>query len=239
MNTTDTTKVDDKILDRVRKLYAMSQDDSSMAEAEIALRRVTSLMKKYGLKAEDLEVSPFNEGCAIQGKSIPKWFKYLSLGIAEFSDCICEGKRNYDGVATFEYKGYDIDVQSALMLQQYLVDTMNRMWEEWKKTADYTGKSASTSFKNGFASTMQERLMDMAHQRLIDEEKMMNSVENSDGKALTVLKMEMVTEKFGKQRISRQRSRVSDGGATQAGSDSARRVGLNKQVTGSGTLQLT
>ncbi len=49
-----------KLLDRIRKLYAMSLEvEASPHEAEIALRRCTALMERYGVTEDDLETSEF------------------------------------------------------------------------------------------------------------------------------------------------------------------------------------
>ena len=235
MNTaTDTNeKPNARIIERAKKLYAMSQDASSMHEAEIALRRVESLMKQYGLTVADLEDSPFGTGVAYSAKTIPTWFKYMSLGIAAFNDCICGGARNSEG-CEFIYEGFEQDVLMATLMQEYLVATMERSWKEFKKTANYTGKSASTSFKNGFATVIQDRLFEMTHQREVDSEElaMLNCGDHTQ--ALTVVKMAMVNEEFGKQRIKSSRDRVSDGGANAAGKAAGHKAGLNRQVGGKG-----
>ena len=50
-----------KLLERIRKLYAMAQEaDSSPHEAEIALRRCQSLMQRFGVSEADLETPEFS-----------------------------------------------------------------------------------------------------------------------------------------------------------------------------------
>lgn len=231
---TDSKKPNDKILERVKRLYAMSQDDSSVNEAAIALRRVKALMTEHGLTEADLKDSPFGTETAYSSKRIPTWWKYLSLGIAAANDCICSGARTQDG-CNFEYKGFAQDVLLATLMQEYLVSTMERSWLEFKKTADYTGKSASTSFKNGFCSELQTRLFELAEQRKQESRDMMVAARETSGTGtdLVVTKMKMVNSEFGKQHIKNCRDRVSDGGANAAGRLAGSNVSLNSQVTGS------
>jgi len=52
----------EKLLDRIRKLYAMSREsESSPHEAEIAMRRCQSLMDRFGITEADLETSEFGD----------------------------------------------------------------------------------------------------------------------------------------------------------------------------------
>lgn len=48
----------DKLLERARKLYAMSQDLSSPAEAAIADRRLSALMQQHHITLEQIRITP-------------------------------------------------------------------------------------------------------------------------------------------------------------------------------------
>lgn len=50
----------DKLLERVRKLHAMSQDSSSPAEAAIAARRLKALMSEHRITFEEIRGPEFN-----------------------------------------------------------------------------------------------------------------------------------------------------------------------------------
>ena len=95
----------DKIINRVRKLYAMSQEaDSSPHEAEIALRRCQSLMAKFGVTVSELETSEF--GSSSIGRSfrnVPSYVTLLSSAVALLHDCICVDS------GEIEFRGYSID----------------------------------------------------------------------------------------------------------------------------------
>ena len=230
-NNTEETVDREKMIDRVRKLFNMSNDTSSIHEAEIALRRCHSLMKKYGITEADLTTSEFGTGSAYTAKTMEKWKKFLSLGIAAFTNTICVIERagDYDDLRQIKYSGFDADVLNAVLLSEYLEETLDRCVKAYKKETKNTGKAASTSFKNGFALALQERMMEMA-----EEVKELPEDVMSDGTSLVVCKMKLVTEEFGKQKIRRQSGGTSDSSARNAGERAGRNVNLNRQINGGG-----
>ena len=114
----------DKLIERVRKLFAMSQDTSSPAEAAIAAARVRKLMDEHGITQADLETSEFmeSEGQTSGAKrSLPGWYDLLSIGVARANDVICERDR-----CNIYFNGYEKDVICATLMLDYLVGAMKR-----------------------------------------------------------------------------------------------------------------
>lgn len=220
----------ERTLAKIKKLYARSQDTRNVEEAMMAARQCRFLMDENCISEEQLKESEFMDSIAISQRSIPKWFLYMSLGIAKANDCVCTGVREYQIGSTFRYKGYKQDVLMCSLMQDYLIGAMDRSWEEFKKTADNKGKSASTSFKNGFAISIQHRLIELANEREDKFESLRISANVSTGSNLMVVKQKLVAEEFGKQKIGKTKSRVSDGGAAHAGGEAGNNVSLHKQV---------
>ncbi len=114
----------EKLVDRVRKLYAMSQEtESSPHEAEIAARRAESLRVKYGITEAELTTSEFLSQVLVEHKKMAKWMDWLCLSIARVNDCVIkkgwgaaqpprkDGKRVHSTTMIFE--GYAQDVALA------------------------------------------------------------------------------------------------------------------------------
>jgi len=99
----------EKLLDRIRKLYAMSREnDSSPHEAEIAMRRCQSLMARFGITETDLETSEF--GTSKVGKAfraMPNYVSVMGSAVALLHDCLCIK------TDTIEFRGFSIDAEVA------------------------------------------------------------------------------------------------------------------------------
>ena len=220
------------MIDRIRKLFAMSQDTSSLNEAEIALKRCKSLMEKYGITEADLQTSEFGTDFAYVGKRLDKWKSFLSVGIAAFTNTIVtiqyvrdENNRTTDEKGVV-YKGFDADVLNAVLLSDYLEHTLERCVKAYKAETRDNSRAGATSFRNGFAVALQRRMVEMS------EEMEEASPETSNGTSLVVCKMQMVNDEFGKQKISRTRSRTSSYAGNSAGQRAGNNVNLNRQMTG-------
>ena len=114
MNTvdTDSTATDkgrEKLLDRIRKLYAMGhENESSPHEAEIAMRRCQSLMNRFGITELDLEKNEFGTGKINNTyRAVPSYVRFLGAAASTLHDCICVHSN------TIEFRGFSIDAQVA------------------------------------------------------------------------------------------------------------------------------
>lgn len=235
MNTTDSTKpqVSEKLITRMRNLFAMSQDVNSKHEAEIALRRCKSLMSQYGITEADLQTSKFGSDASYAAARLDTWRGYLAIGIAAFTNTIVTIKRckNNNKVKRIVYSGFDADVQNAILISDYLEQALVRCVDAYKKESGNTSKAGATSFRNHFALALQFRMIEMSDE--MEEE----SPETSDGTSLVVCKMKMVESEFGTQKIRKHTSRTSDRGAADAGRDAGEKINLNRQVTGKGNTK--
>ena len=218
-----------KILDRVRKLFAMSQQENASAnEAAIAAKRCRFLMDKHGVSEADLATSEFLSLDISTYKKRPKWHSLLVLGIAVANDCIVESIRDgRGGTLTTTFKGFEQDVLLAQLMFEYLTGAMDRLYKEFSQDEGVSGKAYRMSFNYGFAAEMQKRLFDMAKERAA-------VVNEATGTSLVVVKNQLVAEEFGKQGVARRAHHASDRGALNSGKAAAKRVGLNSQVAGSG-----
>ncbi len=221
----------DKVIERVRKLYAMSQaSDSSPNEAEIALRRCHSLMQKFGVSISDLNTSEF--GSSSIGKnfqSVPSYVTLLSSAVALLHDCICVD------TGDIEFRGYSIDAEVANLTYDYLSKSMERSLQLRKKQGKVSpGRSASFDYRVGFGISVLNRCRTIHQERVEAEKVAAHSAINDStyGSSLVVLKRELVEENCTDdiQGSRRRTVRFRSGSAHTAGAMDGSDVSLDAQV---------
>lgn len=222
----------DKILSRVRKLYAMSQEaESSPHEAEIALRRCQSLMSKFGVTLAELETSEF--GSSSIGKSfrnVPSYVTLISSAVALLHDCICVDS------GEIEFRGYSIDAEVATLTYAYLVASMERSLQLRKKEgAVIPGRSASFDYRVGYGVSLLNRCRKIHDDRLSTEKTAREEAINDPtyGTSLVVMKREMVEQNCtGDIQGSKKRTvRYRRGTAHSAGATDGSKVSLDTQLS--------
>ena len=221
----------EKLLERIRKLYAMSREsESSPHEAEIAMRRCQSLMSRFGITEQDLETSEF--GASRIGKdfrAIPGYIGVLGSAVALLHDCICVRSN------TIEFRGFSIDAQVASMTFDYLSGAMERSLKVHKRQGSIApGRSASFDYRVGFAIAVLERARQLdSERRAADMQPQADGGNNAQpGSSLVVKKLAIVRDACMEGLVTRRASRVRyrNGAAHAAGSDDGARVSLDRQV---------
>ncbi|ASJ76058.1 DUF2786 domain-containing protein [Granulosicoccus antarcticus] len=230
----------EKLLTRIRKLYAMSREsESSPHEAEIAMRRCQSLMEKFGVTESDLETSEFGaSGIGKDFRAVPAYVGVLGSAVALLHDCICVKSRS------IEFRGFSIDAEVASLTYGYLSEVMERSLKLRKADGSVPpGRSASFDYRVGFSLAVLERARKIDKDRQAAEAALRNNrpdtPPDSDssiprGSSLTIRKREIVRENCMEGLVTGRPKRVRyrSGNAHSAGSDDGSRVSLDKQVTG-------
>jgi len=221
----------DKVIDRVRKLYAMSQEaESSPHEAEIALRRCQSLMAKFGVTISELETSEY--GSSTIGRSfrkVPSYVTLLSSAVALLHDCICVDS------GEIEFRGFSLDAEVATLTYEYLTKSMERSLQQRKKAGDVKpGRSASFDYRVGFGISVLNRCRQIHKERLEAEQAEQQAARNDStyGSSLVVLKRELVEENctYDIQGSRKRTVRFRNGSAHSAGALDGSDVSLDNQV---------
>ncbi len=243
----------EKLLKRIRKLYAMSREsESSPHEAEIAMRRCQSLMQRFGVTEADLETSEF--GASTIGKafrSVPSYVMVMSSAVALLHDCICVDS------GTIEFRGFSIDAEVASLTYGYLHQVMERSLKLRKNDGSVApGRSASFEYRVGFALAVLERARLIDRERKLEEARLRESASASvmqseseqstapgvaAGHGLIVRKLEIVREACmqGLGTGRKRRVRYRHGAAHTAGSADGARVSLDKQIAGAQQKSVT
>lgn len=222
----------EKLLGRIRKLYAMSREnESSPHEAEIAMRRCQSLMDRFGICEADLETSEF--GSSQIGKAfraIPSYIGVLGSAVALLHDCICVRSN------TIEFRGFSIDAEVASLTFDYLSAAMERSLKAHKRSGSIDpGRSASFDYRVGFALAVLKRARQLDEERRSEEERTaaaQGAERAGPGSSLVVRKLEVVRNACMDGLVTRKATRVRyrNGRAHAAGTDEGSRVSLDKQL---------
>ena len=215
----------ERLLDRVRKLFAMAQEvEASPHEAEIALRRCQSLMMKYGITEADLETSAFGNAELATGRTVPMHVKYLAAAVARLHDVLF-----VTGPGGFaEFRGFEVDANVARLTLDYLLDAVERALAGRKRAGDFpAGRSAAYDYRVGFAIEVDRRVGALAAERERAERQA-----GGPGTSLAVRKRQIVErECAGDLSTTSFRGRgARDAAARAAGRDDGARVSLERQV---------
>ena len=219
----------ERLLERIRKLYAMAQQtEASPYEAEIALRRCQSLMARFGITEADLETSDLTVDTAWRTKRVPMHVQDLAMAVGKLHDVLFV--LGYD--ACPEFRGFQIDVRVAKLTLDYLVDAAERALGARRRAGDFPpGRSAAYDYRRAFAREVDARI-----EAIVEERERAERSASATGTALTVRKREIVDRECGQDLVwSRPRTRgARHADAVAAGREDGARVSLDAQVEGAG-----
>jgi len=214
-----------KLLDRIRKLFAMSQEtEASPYEAEIALRRCQSLMLRYGITESDLHTSQFSTETFRASNRVPMHIRWLASAMRPLHSVLFVT----GGGEGPEFRGFEIDVKVAMMTMEYLEDAIERSLARRRRAGNFpAGRSAAYDYRVAFAMEVSDRI-----NTLVEERKAAEAAATVTGTSLTIRKMEIVNQECGKnlRRTSHQYWGARDGEAAEAGQADGAKVSLDPQV---------
>lgn len=160
-----------KILDRIRKLFALSTSPNE-AEATAALEKAHELLRQYNLDIAQLsaeEESEIVEEPCLDGSRLPNWKKILVIHVTR--ENFCETYQKFDRVAygyqriskyyTFQIIGKPHNVVVAKEMLNYLFAAIDRLGRR------YPG-SVRNSYKAGVVSTLIERIHEASQKESTD-----------------------------------------------------------------------
>lgn len=239
----------EKLLDRARKLFAMSQDDSSPHEAEIAMNRLNKMLSEHDISIADLEkqTNQFDEIGAGEMGRMPTWYKWLAGAAANLTDTrslinTTSNARNKNRKSQIFFQGMNGDSEIAMLMFDYLIDTMKKGCIEFVNNPDVntamdlemgliTKTKIANDYKNGFAMAINQRAQKIKKERKKATQETANN--SSGSNSLVVVKNTMIANHFGK--LSRGKtSKVSahGEGSFRAGERAGASTGLNTQIGG-------
>ena len=208
---------DDKLLDRIRKLLAMAGDAGSPNEAAIAMRRARALMDKHQIAEMDLKQDQSDLGVA-KVVYFEQWTGRLALQIARLNDCIADISIGSAGLPIVRFKGYLVDAVTSQEMFPYLTAVAMRGAEAFR------GKKQKDGFFIGFSAGVKQQVDLILAER--------QSQVLGDGRALVVVKGDIVRAEFGAQQYGKSRRTSYDSATYASGVNAGRTASLNRQCTG-------
>lgn len=107
----------EKLLDKCKKLLAVSKDKSSLEEAAIALRQLNKLMTKHKLEFNDLKENEYIT-VPLKVRSKAQWHELVLSKIAELYFCVATIERTTKQFILF---GKRLDIEICSRVTDYVV----------------------------------------------------------------------------------------------------------------------
>ncbi len=199
----DSQQLDPKVVERIRKTLNLARNGGATeAEAEAAAEMAQKLMRKYNITMAEVDAagSPGHEGSrrtkqAQKGRAAYLFQQQLMVACAEVNFCVVlkvtEYKRGRPYVTGYQLIGREANVIATQALFDYLMTTTERLAFEYVG-CDNTQRLSrtATSFKEGCAGRIEDRLRERHQQALAEqaeEARKSNSQAPSSGVALAVV----------------------------------------------------
>ncbi len=157
--------VDDKILERVRKLLALA-DSSNVNEAGNAAKQAQLLMSKHSISEavvsvaadadedEDLEVDVLHQ---IHGKVLPTWKGRLGVVLCEVNQCHCFRSENQQG-KMLRIIGRPGDAETVRYLFSYIASEIDKLALRESEARGGAGRTWCNNFRLGAVAEVNSRL---------------------------------------------------------------------------------
>jgi hypothetical protein len=153
----------EKILDKIRKIFALAENNPSEQEAQSAIERGRALLVKYGLDMSEVDTDgeddPFDTGHEViefEGKKLASWKDELLLVMADYFECkvYTSSRKRSRNRATFY--GIAVNVQAAKNAYISIVNQIDALSKKYKITKENWHNSPNSwNFNSlkGFART--------------------------------------------------------------------------------------
>ena len=234
-----TDELRDKLIDKIRKLLALSTS-ANEHEAALAAEKAQALLAEYNLSMTDIvtDEEGKDEGFIIDGEMVDDdpypWKRQLCQAVSKLYFCKYFFVRIRGVGIRNSIVGAPHNIAVAKMMYQYLADTTERLAREArKKQPPELRKGYRRSFMIGCALRLCERI-----QKRIDDSKKSGIV--SDGKNLPALldlynKAEnqltvFMNKEIGQLKTSKRRLRYSNSNGLRDGTVAGDQIGLDSQV---------
>ncbi len=197
------------VMRRIQKMLAIAQDErANPNEAANAAGMAERLMRKYQIENSDLVIRELKAGndmsteeCLATAKTngtrvktVPVWANWMATRISDLNQVGATITMSKDWEAVVRFCGYKADVMVAKYMMDYLVATVNRLCNEFKKTPAYEieGRKAVNSYRQGVALGICSSIA-----KLVAEKEAEQKAQISAGTSLVVIKQQAVVAKFG------------------------------------------
>ena len=210
--------MDNKLIEKIQKLISLA-DSPNENEAKAAMAKAQELMLKHNIDMRSVESHDseyINETSETFKREHP-YMKHIN-GILQDFFFVKVVKSCRRGASFFNYIGEKNNVATAVHTKNFLMDTFERLWQDYRKETGAT-RGSKTSFIYGLAQGISAKLKE---QRQAAEEQY-GLVLVNDPKAT-----EKMNELFNKLRSGgRNRMNLGDAAAISAGQAAGKGVSFN------------
>ena len=222
----------EKIVDRIRKLFAKAEKAGSVEEAATFAASAERMMRKFQLEQTDLLVHEIEESGEIvgeridhvsmiygekykaEGKKPPQWVRCIAVGVAEANDAVC-----FTSDGSIRFWGLDVDVEVCIEMTRYLLKEVHRLARAFQGN-----RTAKSNFRAGCAGILQDRLFELGRER--HEE----FAGTTNGTALVELKQALIVQKTGFTGWGSHQVSVTDSNGFFEGEAAGKNISLHKQL---------
>ena len=233
--------------EKIQKLLAIAEHErSDPNEAAAAAGMAEKIMRKYQFdysaviitalkKGDDLSTEDIVCSAKTNGTKtlvVAPWIGYLAVAIAKLNECHTKQDWTSDGEACIRFMGYTADVQLSRWTLDYLVQTTNRLCNEYKKTEDYElgGRRLLNGYRHGVSIGMVRSLNKLEQAKKAE---MAEAAKVSAGTSLMVVKQEAIVAKFGEFKTKKAKSAVSRGDSFSQGVRDGSKVDVARRAVSS------
>lgn len=245
-----TTENLESVKRRVQKLLAIAEHErSDPNEAAAAAGMAEKIMRKYQLDYADVIMAALKKGddlstedivCTAKTngtktKTVSPWVGMLAVAVAELNECGCKIGRTSNDEACVRFFGFTADVQLATWTLGYLVETTNRLCNEYKKTEEYLagGRRVLNSYRQGVSIGITQSVRNLAGAKK-------DEVRTGTGTSLMVVKQDAIAAKYGEFKTRPVASKVSRGDSFFDGLSDGRKVNISQHpLTSTASVWLT
>ncbi len=168
------------VLERVKKLLALANNNDNEHQAQAASQKAMELLAKHNL--DMAMVGHTAKGKQGSNRSDNKrkgglygWQRALWKSVSELNFCMYWALKGNGKGATYEHRilGRAENVLAAEIMAEYLQSTVERLAQRWAKDQGYSSVfvSDAIAYREGMATRLTERLADIRRERLAEDER--------------------------------------------------------------------
>lgn len=193
------TEAPEKIIERIKKLLALANNNPSESEAQSAMAKAQELLEAWNLDAATI-------GKTAQGRprkdqkqkgGLYGWQRNLWKAVAELNFCAHWSIKGLERGSTYEHRllGSHANVVSTQVMAEYLQQAIERLAQTWAKEQGFLSVFVkdAIAYREGMALRIVARLNDLRREKRAEAERQRRENEAASkhpaftGSALTIL----------------------------------------------------
>lgn len=232
----------ESVIRRITKLLAIAQDESANPnEASAAAGQAEKLMRKFQLDSADLLIQSLKAGDDMEtqdcrgdaitngtkAKTIPPWAGFLAVAVARLCDVGTQSVDHKEYGRAVRFFGYKQDVRLAKWIYDYMINTINRLAFDYRKTEDYirNGRGVLSDYRKGVV----QGIISQINQQIAEKKREME--QTVTGRELMVVKADAIVARFGNVfRTKKTNSTTRRGDTYHNGYEDGRKVDINRRA---------